>query len=199
MPRSRRDRVSPKPLRTPTVLPQGPNLYREPKDRGFVGGAGVPPPDFVGGNNSKYEWQIYRAIASVTGYPLEPDQPPYIGFPGVWIYQKAWDQGRREPGGSVIDFLVYAGDHTSVDTAFRVQTEYFHIFSDANKQASDAIQKARLTEFFRVVDLYDHEFAWDATNQAAVILVKRALAGETFPDPITDGTAERVRPNIIIG
>lgn len=200
MPRSRRDRIGPDPLRTPPVIPRGPRLFREPKDKGFQGGAGIAPPGFLGGNNSAYEWMIYRALASVTGFPQEPREPPFIGAPGVWVYQKAWDQGRREPGGSVIDFLVYAGmADNAVATAFRIQTEFFHIYTDAEKHAADLIQKTRLSEFFRVVDLYDHEFAWDITNQAAVVLVKRALAGEVFQDPTTSGVAERVRPNVNVG
>lgn len=200
MPRSRRDRVAPTPLRTPPVIPRGPKLFREPKDKGFKGGAGIAPPGFLGGNNSTYEWMIYRALASVTGAPADPREPPFIGAPGIWVYQKAWDQGRREPGGSVIDFVVYAGmADNEVATAFRIQTEYFHIYTDAEKHAADLTQKNRLAEFFRVVDLYDYEFAWDISNQAAVVLVKRALSGEIFQDPVGSGVAERVRPNVNVG
>lgn len=197
---NRRERIGPAPLRTPPVFPRGPRLFREPKDKGYKGGAGIPPDMFLDGNNSEYEWMIYQALASITGQPTDPRQPPFIGAPGVWVYQKAWDQGRREPGGSVIDFMVYAGmADNEVATAFRIQTEYFHIYTDSAKQAADVIQKNRLSEFFRVVDLYDYEFAWDITNQAAVILLKRALSGETFQDPITSGVAERVRGNVNVG
>ncbi len=185
-------------LRTPPALPRGPRAYRERKDKGFKGGAGVPPPAW--GGASSYEWMIYRALASITGFPEDPTMPPFVGMPGVWVYQKAFDQGRRAPGGSVIDFVVYGGfGGTAISTAFRIQTEYFHIYADSEKHAYDQVQKGRLSEFFRVVDLYDHEFAWDITNQAAVILLKRALSGETFMDPIQGGTAERVQANKNVG
>lgn len=191
------DRASLPKLRTPPITPHGPRLFREPKDKGYIGGAGIPPDEFLNGNNSEYEWQIYRALASITGEPQNPEQPPYIGAPGIWIYQKAWDQGRREPGGSVIDFLVYGGfGDTAVDTAIRIQTEYFHIFTDAEKHSADLIQKWRLAQFFRVVDIYDYQFAWDKTNEAAVRVVKQALQGDTFTDPTTSGMAERVRENV---
>ena len=200
MPRQRRDRVTVPWLRTPPALPRGPRLYREPKDKGYRGGAGVAPPGFITSNNSEYEWMVYRALASITGFPETPEEGPFIGAPGIWSYQKAWDQGRHEPGGSVVDFVLYGGfGGARVDTAFRIQTEYFHIYTDAEKHASDLIQKWRLSEFMRVVDLFDYQFAWDKTNEATVVLIKRALAGETYVDPTSSGVAERVRDNVILG
>ncbi|HXG72829.1 MAG TPA: hypothetical protein VNJ04_19715 [Gemmatimonadaceae bacterium] len=193
MPRS--DRVQPPRLRTPPALPRGPKLYREPKNRGYVGGSATPPPGFLGATVSAYEWMIYHAIAKVIGQPEDPRLPPFIGFPGSWVYQKAFDQGRREAGGAVIDFVVYAGNRTAVDTAFRIQTEYFHVFADAAKQAADTVQFARLAQFFRVVDIYDQDFAWDVTNAAACAIIRRALSGDIESDPISTGMAQRVRPN----
>lgn len=181
-------------LRTPARLPRGPKAYREPKDKGYVGGAGLPPPGFLNGNNSGYEWQIYKAIADVTGYPENPRMPPFIGFPGIWAYQKAFDSGRHDPGGAVIDFYVYGGAGKNADSiAFRVQTEFFHIYTTAEKQWYDAVQFERLAQFMYVVDLFDQDFAADITNQAAVKLIRQALNGEVEPNPITNGTTQRVK------
>ena len=192
MPRSRRDLVRPPVSRTPPALPKGPSLYREAIDKGYRGPTAEPPPGFLGGQNSSYEWMIYHALAKVTGFPEDPRRPPFIGAPGVWTYQKAWDEGRRQVGGSVIDFVVYAGANSDYDVAFRIQTEWHHIYTDMENQAHDALQFARLSEFMRVVDLYDSDFAWDQTNQAAIVMIKDALAGRVYPNPISDGTTMRV-------
>lgn len=125
------------------------------------------------------------------GAPQDPRQGPFIGAPGLWAYQKAWDEGRRQAGGSVIDFMVYAGGRTDHDVAFRIQTEFFHLYASADQQAHDLLQLHRLNEYMRVVDLYDQDFPWDVTNQAAIILIKEALAGNTFPNPINNGTTQR--------
>ena len=139
---------------------------------------------------------IYHAFSKVTGYPTDPRQGPFIGFPGVWSYQKAYDEGRRMAGGSVIDFLLYAGAWSSMDIAFRIQTERFHLYADMDTQVHDAMQFQRLSSYMRVIDLYDQDFVWDRTNQAAIVLLKDALAGSITPNPINSGTtwrASRVR------
>lgn len=135
---------------------------------------------------------VYHAMSKVMGAPEDPRQPPYYGAPGIWSYQKAWDEGRRAPGGAVIDFVVYSGSKSEHDIAFRVQTEYFHLYASADQQAHDVMQLERLSQYFRVVDLYDQDFAWDETNQATIIMLKEALAGNTFPNPINNGTTQRV-------
>jgi len=190
--RNRRDLIRPPILRSPPMTPRGPLLTREPADKGYQGKAAVPPDNFVGGNNSQYEWQIYHALAKVTGEPKDPRMPPFIGAPGIWSYQKAWDDGRHMPGGSVIDFVVYAGGHSRNTIAVRVQTEHFHIFASQDVQAYDMLQYWRLSEFFQVIDVYDSDFAWDPTNAAACSVVADMLAGKVFPNPITNGTSQRV-------
>lgn len=187
----RRDVSRPPRLRGPAVLPRGPRLYSEPKDKGYRGPVSEPPPGFVTGNTSFTEWMVYHAMSKVMGVPEDPRQPPFIGAPGMWTYQKAWDEGRRQPGGSVIDFIVYSGDRSDEDVAFRVQTEHFHIYSGAEQHAHDLMQFYRLAGFMRVVDLYDQDFVHDPTNQACIVLIKDALAGSTFPNPLTNGTTQR--------
>lgn len=190
--KSQRDLVRPPIIRTPPRLPTGPALTRERKDKGYKSPTDEPPEGFLGGQNSRYEWMIYHALSKVMGVPEDPRQPPFLGAPGVWTYQKAWDDGRKAIGGSVIDFVVYAGGKASNSFAFRIQTEYHHLATDHETHAFDLMQQDRLSQFFRVVDLYDSDFAFDRTNQAAIVLIKDALAGKTFPNPITNGTTERV-------
>lgn len=190
--RDRRDVVRPPSMRSPPALPRGPRLYRVPRNLGYKGPVAEPPPGFIGGQNSRYEWMVYHALSKVFGYPTDPRLPPFIGQPGVWTYQKAWDEGRREIGGSVIDFVVYSGSKSDFDIAFRVQTEFFHLYTDIENQVHDLMQMERLSAFMRVVDLYDQDFAWDETNAATVALIKDALAGRTFANPINGGTTERV-------
>jgi hypothetical protein len=188
---TRRDVARPTILRTAPALPRGPRLYRTPKDLGYKGPVMEPPVGFVRGTTSITEWSVYFGLAKVTGQPQNYREGPFIGAPGVWAYQKAWDEGRRMPGGSVIDFVLYAGDWSDQDVAFRVQTERFHLYADMEQQAHDALQIARLSGFMRVVDIYDQDFLWDPTGQAIIVLLKDALAGSTFPNPINAGTTQR--------
>lgn len=167
-------------------------MYRPTKRGGYVGPVTEPPPGFVRGTTSASEWMFYHALAKVMGFPEDPRQPPFIGMPGIWSYQKAFDEGRRQAGGAIIDFIVYAGDRSFQDVAFRIQTEYFHIYADQEVQTHDQLQKERLSAFMRVVDVYDNDFVWDQTNAACIVLIKEALAGQQFVDPIAAGTAERI-------
>lgn len=159
----------------------------------------TPPPGFRNGNNSNYEWMIFKALAIVLGQPEHPERPPFIGFPGLWAYQKAFDSGRHEPGGAVIDFVVYGGSgENNADIGLRIQTEFFHIFTDSQKHTYDLLQKWRISQFMQVVDIFDQDFAFDPTGAAAVKCVKAAVAGLTMPDPLSTGTAMRVRPGNLI-
>jgi len=190
--RQRRDLYRPPILPSPPSLPRVPRLYREPKNKGYIGPVADPPPGFVIGTTSRTEWMVYRALASIFGTPEEPRNPPFIGGPPYWTYQQPYDQGRRAPGGSVIDFVVYAGQRNDLDIAFRIQTEYFHLYADSEVQAHDALQFERLSSAMQVVDLYDFDFAWDDTNEATCILIKDALNGRVSPNPINAGTSMRV-------
>jgi len=183
----------PPTLRRPPTLPTGPRLFRTMKNAGLITRTDIPPAGFVGGNNSRSEWLIYHALAKVLGAPDDPRLPPFIGAPGSWSYQSAFEGGRRQRGGAVIDFIVHAGPRSRDDVALRVVTEYFHIFTDAFQQAVDRMQAERISSSMRMVDLYDADFAADESGQAACVLVRRALQGLTFQSPLLSGAAERVR------
>ena len=190
--RGQRDTYRPPRLRTPPAMPTGPRMFREPADKGYVGPTGDPPPGFVIGTTSKTEWMVYHALSKIFGVPQDPRQPPFIGAPGVWRFQKAFEGGRRERGGAVIDFVILSGAKSRQDIALRIVTEHFHTFSSNEVHMNDRLQFERLSSQMLVIDLYDQDFAFDPTNQAAIILVRRALNGEIEPDPISDGTAWRV-------
>jgi hypothetical protein len=187
----RRDVARPPRLRTAPALPRGPRLYKTPKNLGYKGPVMEPPAGFVRGTTSVTEWAVYFGLAKVTGTPENYREPPFIGSPGTWAYQKAWDEGRRAPGGSVIDFVLFAGAWSDQDIAIRVMTERFHLYADFEQQSHDALQLNRLSGFMRVVDIYDNDFLWDPTGQAIVVLIKDALAGSTYPNPINQGSTQR--------
>lgn len=183
-------------LRLPAAIPKGPRLYREPKDKGYISEFKEPPPGFLTGQNSPLEWMVYLAMSKILGLPTDPRSGPFIGAPGLWGYQV----GGSQLGQSKIDFVVYPNRRTfGLRYAFRIQTEYFHNFADSEKQAYDLLQSYNLSEYNRVVDLYDYEFAEDPTGQAICILIKRALAGEVWQAPGTTGFALRVRPGRRMG
>lgn len=200
MPINRRDLPRPPALKRPPALPTGPRRFRAPKDKGFRSSATVPPDGFVVGSTSASEWMIYHAFSKVFGVPEDPRIGPFYGYPGVWTYQKAVMGGRRSPGGAVVDFIVYPGLKShGKQIAFRIQTEYFHNYANSEKQASDLLQSWNLGEYYTVIDLYDYEFVSDKTNQSAIILIKRALNGETFSPPGATGVVQRVRPGNRMG
>lgn len=179
-------------LRTPTAVPRGPLLYRRSRDRGFISDFIEPPVDFVMGQNSRYEWPIYKAISEILGFPQHPEVGPFYGEPGMWDYQV----GTSALGGSKIDFVVYPHRRTFGErVAMRTQTEYFHNFVDEEIYSYDILQLWTLSEYNRVVDLYDYEYMYDPTGQAACILVKEALAGSTWSPTVNTGVAQRVRPS----
>src|SRR5690606_21060611 len=90
-------------LREPSKLPQGPRLYKTPRDKGYISDFMTPPPGFVGGQNSVTEWPPYLALSKIFGLPVDPRSGPFIGEPNVWGYQV----GGSQLGQSKIDFVVY--------------------------------------------------------------------------------------------
>src|SRR5690606_36874074 len=137
----------------------------------------TPPPGFVGGQNAVTEWPPYLALSKIFGLPVDRRSGPFSGEPNVWRYQLGGSQLCQ----SKIDCVVYPNRPTVGERiAFRIHTEYFHNFVDAEKQAYDLLQAWNLSEYNRVVDIYDYEYMTDATGQAIIILLKAAMAGETY-------------------
>ena len=193
MPNARRRPVRPPRLRGPVGLPRGPRLYRILKGYGLVHGPGEPPPGFITFTNSLSEWFIYWALAKVIKFPRDPRKGPYIGWPGLWSYQTPVDGGRAFRGGQVVDFIVEPPVTGGETLAIRIQTERYHLFTDSAKHAVDELLKVRLARFGRVVDLFEQDFIHDASGQAAILEVKRALFGGHPSNPLRAGNARRIR------
>jgi hypothetical protein len=135
---------------------------------------------------------MYKALA----IDSDPRMPPFQGYANVFGYQV----GSRQQGGSVADFIVYSPRRAfGQNMIFRIQTEFFHVYTDSARQAYDTQQAWRLNEFGTVIDIYDYEFMEDPRGSAAVALLKRGLAGETYSPPGSTGVARRVRPYRRVG
>lgn len=139
---------------------------------------------------------VYLGLSKVFGQPAEPRTPPFEGADGLWGYQI----GSRRQGSSVVDFVVFPNPRSfGLRMGFRIQTEYFHNYADAEVHAYDMMQLWRLSQYNVVVDLYDYEFADDPTGQAVIILLKRALNGELWAPTGSTGIVQRVRPGRKMG
>jgi hypothetical protein len=189
---NRRSQTRPPRLRSIPVMPKGPKLYQQKEGAGLFSGPNEPPPGFLTYTNSRSEWWVYWALAKALGQPKDPRRGPYEGWPGLWTYQSPFEGG-RVPGGQVVDFVVFAPATASGDIAIRIQTERYHVMTDAAKQATDRILLARLAGRFHVVDIFEQDFMGDPSGQAAVIEVKRALFGGQTSNPLRSGQARRLR------
>lgn len=176
------------------VAPRGPKIYH--RGEAPIPGASPfmnPPEGFLTSPHvSATEWMVYLALALETGRPEDPFQPPFIGGPPLWVYQKA-EEGGRVPGGSVSDFVVLNFNGTA-QINIRVETERFHIWTDAAQQKKDLYINAHLRSVNKVVRLFDQHFIDDPTGEKVCKAVALALKGIEMPNPIYFGTAARVRP-----
>jgi hypothetical protein len=133
------------------------------------------PERFTGGTVSVTEYYIYWALEKLLGPEAE----------GRWGYQVSFFGGRHNPGGAVVDFVIYREDR---DIGVRVQTYRFHQSADAEKQAHDREQLYRLfSDTFTVVDVYEEDFIYDPTGQAAIQLMIDILNDNFRLDPLTSG------------
>lgn len=184
-------------LRRPPSQPTGPKWVGVNTIKQLTGGPADPPPGFLSPANSRTEWMIYWSLAKIFGNPPDPRRPPFEGAYPDWLYQAAYNGGAGTLGGTTIDFVVYAGRKP---TAFRIVTEYYHIFTDRRKQVSDEMQKITVSNQYDVVDLYDQDFISDPTGAAAIQVVKMGLAMIERPDPLLTGVALRgSRMDILAG
>lgn len=174
-------------LRANVVRPRGPRAVNVREQ--IIGGYGDPPPGFIGGQNSITEWIVYWALAKIFDSPKNPRIPPFLGGEG-WSYQVAkGGKFRRAIGSAVVDFVVYYG-RTAV--ALRIQTEYFHTFTDSRKQATDLMQRVNLTgNDLQVIDVYDTALLGDPSGAKAIVAIKRAIGMLEDVNPTTAGTALR--------
>ncbi|MCC6382645.1 MAG: hypothetical protein IT304_09040 [Dehalococcoidia bacterium] len=177
----------------PPVAPTGPKIYHRAAEPLLGFSEFVTPPEgFVTAHTSLTEWMCYLAIAYHTGLPKNPRQPPFIGAPPRWVYQKLEDGG-RVPGGSVSDFVVLDERGTAY-IGIRVETERFHIWTDGAQQEKDLYINSHLQIVDKVVRVWDQMFIGDQTGEAVMKVMALALKGIEMPSPILMGTAQRVRP-----
>jgi hypothetical protein len=187
----RRERPRPPWLRRPTALPRGPRLYTfDPLDA-VRSQFTTPPAGFLRATTSASEWMMYLALAKILGAPAEPTEPPFIGAPGVWIYQEPTMGGRNQAGGAVIDFIVLAGTRTSENTLLRLQTERYHYFANAFKQYTDETQLMRLFAIARVLDISENDILGDPTGAKACRHLAESLAGYAMPNPLASSRQRR--------
>lgn len=198
-PPNRRRPVRPQRIPTIASFPRGPRLYAIPKNQ-QVGttGPGEPPAGFVTATTSRVEWSYYWGLAKAFGFPKDPRQGPFIGHPGLWSYQQAYEGGRnRTGGGQIIDFVIEPHELTNgTPVAFRIQTERYHLFTDSRKQAYEQLLKSRLSTHYVVRDLYEQNVLFDQTGEATVIAVKNALRGVVEPNPVRGGNPLRIPANM---
>lgn len=200
-PTNRRKAVRPPRLSSIPAVPRGPKLYHLPKHL-QVGttGPGEPPPGFVTATTSRIEWHYYWGLYKVMAPTQDPRDPRYgfTGIPGVFGYQTAYAGGRnRSGGGAIIDFTIEPHELTNgMPIAFRIQTERYHLFTSDIKQAYEQLYRSRMSQHYRVVDLYEQNVLFDPTGQAVVIAVKNGLRGVTEPNPVRGGTPLRIPANM---
>lgn len=189
--KERRDLVRPPRLRTITAVPRGPRMYAL-KEGHYKGPLTEPPPGFVSATTSASEWVLYWAMFKALDIPADPRMPPFMGYPPIFYYQSEQFGGRQMAGGAVVDYVIQGGAKTSQNIGIRLVTERFHIYNGEDVHWHDTNQLWRLSERMRIIDIYDQDFLPDKTGAAAVALIKDGIAGRTTPNPMTDGTTQRV-------
>lgn len=179
--------------RTFSALPTGPRAFANRTNPMLATGPGTAPPGFVTASTSGSEWYVYWALAKISGDPHGDDvrKPPFYGSrdESIWKYQYPYAGGRHLPGGAVVDFVWQPFNNPLL---IRLQTEHFHVFSTTIKQATDLLQKDRLSDFGKVVDLFDQWFISDPSGAAVIVQCKRAIRGLLPIDPLLTGTSTRV-------
>lgn len=190
----------------PPTLPKSPTLPRGPKwmqrlrtNKVDLAGPGEPPPGFASATTSKLEWIVYWSLFKIlipTEDPRNPRGSSFYGYDGVFRYQKAFEGG-RDPGGSLIDFVVEYGPKIKTQTAIRIQSVYRHQDAPIRQQATDRVRKIRIAAEVVVVDLWDYDLLLDngtaGDGQKAIISTKAAVGMIELPSRASTGGARDVR------
>ena len=178
--------------RKPRKVQRAPREFTFPEQTEHTGGPGDPPAAFSGAKISDTEWQPYWALARIFNQP-SPRQVrngPFIGAPGIWIYQQ------YIPGPATttnIDFVVLPTNGLAKPTAFRIQTEFVHLFPvDGSKYMYDVQQKLAVSGEYDLVDIYDYMYLGDPSGASIIKLIKAGLGLIEPPNPAFAGTAQRV-------
>lgn len=174
------------------VAPRGPKIYHRGEHPRLGAEPFLHPPDgFITAHTSLDEWMFYLALAFETGYPQDPFQGPFIGGPPVWVYQKA-EEGGRVPGGSVSDFVILDWQGQA-NIGVRIETERFHIWTDAAQQKKDLYINTHLRRINKIVRVFSEHYIDDPSGGKVCALAALALQGRERANPIAFGTAARVR------
>src|SRR6478736_8886244 len=148
-------------LPRPAAMPRGPKwIQRLRKDAQLLSGPGRPPPGFATATTSNLEWIVYWGLYKILIPTVDPRNGNYYGYDGVFRYQKAFEGG-RDPGGSLIDFVVEYGPKIRTQTAIRIQSVYRHQDAPARQQSVDQLRKIRIAADMPVVDLWDYDILYD--------------------------------------
>lgn len=153
---------------------QGPRILGLGRPVPQLTGPGDPPEGFVGGTTSLSEWYLYWAFSVILG-PEGLD----------WSYQSGMLGSRNTPGGAVVDYVVYQG---SVSLLVRLQTYRFHLSAPADQQVHDIEQFIALSSPDTIViDVYEDQFLFDETGQAAIKLVVDIINRRIVQNPMASG------------
>ena len=178
--------------RKPRKVQRAPREFTFPEQTHHTGGPGEPPISFVQAKTSATEWQPYWGLARIFNEPSPANvrNGPFIGAPGIWEYQS------YIPGSATttnIDFVVLPTNGLAKPTAFRIQTEFVHLFpDDGAKYMYDVQQRLAISGEYDVVDLYDYMFMGDPSGASIIKLLKAGLGLIETPNPVFAGTARRI-------
>ncbi len=157
-----------------TMIGRGPRILGLSKDLPTTSGPGEPPDGFVGGTTSLSEWYLYWAMEKIL-------TPLNIHFE----YQEAQMGGRQRAGGAVVDYVIYLWNEMIL---VRLQTYRFHFNVDPGQMLYDYLQLLALYgDDVIVIDVYEQDFIFDESGQAAIDIVLDIVNHRWRPNPLAIG------------